>query len=515
MTWQARAFWYRAYVHEKDVARRKSDAKDQRSRSLQWHLPVDGRMVPVCKGFFLTTVGLKTNNDDPIRTALDGKSTEPCDGRGRKPAANRKDATIIREHIESYRPCAPHYRYLHAPNRRYLPSDITIAKMHQDFIDRHPDHAVGYSRYRQEVSSMNIGFTVLGHEECEVCKVQAQHNVSEHGLHRTVTDHVDGCAPCQKHEEHMARAKAAREEYRKDAERDWEKDEVVSSADLMKVSLIPILPHKAAFFTPRIIVFNETFSPLMKKGSGSKGNRDKPVAVLWHEAIAGRDAEDVAAAFWRYLSHNRDKRIVTLYVDNCSAQQKSWVFATVMITFVQQPDNATEKVTIKYLESGHTAMSADASHQVVQKKLARARNIDDYQDFVGLVEESGMRVMQMTETDFFEFEDGISRSKLTLLGKEGLRPHLRDVRAMQVRRGNESLFIKTSHTDKSWRSFSLLKATYHPAEPPRRRNAPRGINKVKIDRLCDSLLPLMPCHKRTFWRQLQTDYAKSVRDLTQ
>ena len=139
----------------------------------------------------------------------------------------------------------------------------------------------------------------------------------------------------------MTRARDARAEYRRDADREWDHDEAVCSADLMKVSLLPILPHKAAIFTPRLIVFNETFAPLVKKGARSE--KEKPLAVLWHEAVAGRDAEDVAATFWRYLVEHRDKKVVTIYADNCAGQQKSWVFATVILTYVQQRENATEK----------------------------------------------------------------------------------------------------------------------------------------------------------------------------
>ena len=516
MSWEARILWYRAHVYEKDVARRTGGNDRQRQKSLHWHLPgAYGKNVLVCKGFFLTTVGLKATNDEPVRTALSTKSVAALDGRGCHTPPNKKDPTAIREHIESFRPCAPHYRYLHAPHRIYLPSDVTVAKMHKGYQEKHPEENVGYNqRYRQEVVSMKISFTVLGHEECEMCKMHIHHNTTEHNLSTSsVADHTDGCEACARHDEHMTRARVARAEYRKDADRNLDEDEAVCSADLMKVSLLPVLPYKAAIFTPRLIVFNETFALLVKKGARS--GKEKPLAVLWHEAIAGSDAEDVAATFWRYLRQHRDKRLITIYADNCAGQQKSWIFATVMLTYIQQCDNATEEITVKYLETGHTALSADAAHQVIQKKMAKTTSVCDYQDFVTMVAESGVQAMTMEPNDFFDFEDGISRTKLTLLGKEGLRPQLRDVRAMQVRREDEKLFIKTSHTAKTWRGLHLLKTTYDPSEPPQRRNVPRGIDKVKIDKLCQTLLPLMPPHKRSFWLQLQTQYAKSVRDLAQ
>lgn len=47
---------------------------------------------------------------------------------------------------------------------------------------------------------------------------------------------------------------------------------------------------------------------------------------------------------------------------------------------VNRDDLALETVTVKYLEKGHTSMSADAIHQVVNKFLLKSsvQNFDDY-----------------------------------------------------------------------------------------------------------------------------------------
>ena len=225
--------------------------------------------------------------------------------------------------------------------------------------------------------------------------------------------------------------------------------------------------------------------------------------MLWHEGTAGRDAPDVSSTYWRFLEQHRDKEHITVYADNCSAQNKSWVFITMLVTYVQQADNVTQDITMKYLESGHTSMSADASHQVIQKKLARVKHVHDFRDFVELVDDSGVRTMVMSSGDFIHFEDGISRSKLGLLAQEGLRPHLKDVRELQVRRGSEKVYLKASHKQQSWRGYEQLRSNFHPAEPPKARMAPRGINKDKIDGIRRNLTSLMPSHKALFWQRLQ------------
>ena len=95
--------------------------------------------------------------------------------------------------------------------------------------------------------------------------------IAQHGRCSRAQEHTAGCVECDSHKQHITRAQEAREEYRRDADRTPDDDEVVCSADLMKIALIAILSHKAAIFTSRLVVFNETFAPHVKKGSRGDG----------------------------------------------------------------------------------------------------------------------------------------------------------------------------------------------------------------------------------------------------
>ena len=52
---------------------------------------------------------------------------------------------------------------------------------------------------------------------------------------------------------------------------------------------------KIVVFTPRIIVFNESFEPL------GEDSQYMPVACLWHEAITGRKKEDLVSTFYAFF----------------------------------------------------------------------------------------------------------------------------------------------------------------------------------------------------------------------
>ena len=49
--------------------------------------------------------------------------------------------------------------------------------------------------------------------------------------------------------------------------------EEVVSADMMKVTVIPILPMKENIFTSRLAAFNETFAVLISQEKGRKTSR--------------------------------------------------------------------------------------------------------------------------------------------------------------------------------------------------------------------------------------------------
>ena len=59
--------------------------------------------------------------------------------RGRKEQPNKFPGAykqLVIDYIESYKPCTPHYRILHAPNKRYLPPDVTATNIFNNFIKR-------------------------------------------------------------------------------------------------------------------------------------------------------------------------------------------------------------------------------------------------------------------------------------------------------------------------------------------------------------------------------------------
>lgn len=84
---------------------------------------------------------------------------------------------------------------------------------------------------------------------------------------------------------------------------------------------------KAALFTRRIISFNESFVPF---GKTSK-NSSEPLAILWHEGITGRNQEELTSTFHKFLLQNRDSSKITIWLDNCTSQNKNRCLLTFLV----------------------------------------------------------------------------------------------------------------------------------------------------------------------------------------
>lgn len=63
----------------------------------------------------------------------------------------------IDDHIMSFNPCVSHYRRSHAPNRLYLPAEITIRKMLESYNEEKTDsERISYTAYERAVKAKNI-----------------------------------------------------------------------------------------------------------------------------------------------------------------------------------------------------------------------------------------------------------------------------------------------------------------------------------------------------------------------
>ncbi|XP_022160539.1 uncharacterized protein LOC111026717 [Myzus persicae] len=261
MNWQDRRSFVHSTCESSETNKNSKNEITKRKNVFKFFLTnSDGLRIQVCKPFFLSTLGFKKTNDrvlDVLRSTPKGKIKPYIDGRGRQLSVNKyKHLDLVENHIESFNPTISHYRREHAPNVRYLPSDVTINFMHQNFLEKYPepDFFISYAYYRDQVKKKNISFTQLGHEECEVCESLKIH---EHSKDQMVPDFT----VCATYLTHIKKANAARSLYQEHAKNNYNDEKsIYFSVDLQKIIMLPRLDtFKKVLFIKRIVAYHESF----------------------------------------------------------------------------------------------------------------------------------------------------------------------------------------------------------------------------------------------------------------
>jgi len=211
----------------------------------------------------------------------------------------------------------------------------------------------------------------------------------------------------------------------------------------------------------------------------------------------GRSGEDIVSTFATFLLHNRDARLVTLYLDNCAGQNKQWALFSALVYLVNSEMIQAEKITLKYLVSGHTHMSADSAHSCFKDALLRRSPICDFDDYVNAVGSSRIPVKVMQPTDFKVWPNGVSQYQLNQLED---RPLFRDISSAEFRRGSTSFFLGRNGGKR--KEFRVLKKNFDNMTAPNQKSQ-RGVNAKKKTEIIEKLLPLMPSTRRAFWHDLR------------
>jgi hypothetical protein len=99
--------------------------------------------------------------------------------------------------------------------------------------------------------------------------------------------------------------------------------------------------------------------------------------------VAGRDGDDIASTYYRFLQQMRDLEYVIIFADNCMAQNKTWCLFTMLLQIVNSPAYRQKIITLKFLEKGHTFMSADSHHHKISRCMKNRKVVADFQDYTG------------------------------------------------------------------------------------------------------------------------------------
>ena len=209
----------------------------------------------------------------------------------------------------------------------------------------------------------------------------------------------------------------------------------------------------------------------------------------------------IASAFNCFLTVKRDVKHFVLCADNCGAQNKNWSLYTALCAAVNSVDGP-RSICIKYLEAGHTFMSADSFHRIVEQRMKKVGDVCDFHDFTEIINFRGIAAL-LKAIDIIMYPKGVSTPKTT-----SSKPKLKHERVVEFRYGSDEIFWKTEWNEENYRSsqflmqkFSrdILKGNEYCLG---RKQEPRGVTTSKKQDIINKLCPLMPENRRKFWNDL-------------
>ena len=148
-------------------------------------------------------------------------------------------------------------------------------------------------------------------------------------------------------------------------------------------------------------------------------------------------------------------------------------------------------------------MSADSFHHKVELAMRQKKRVEDFQDFVDIVNNCG-RALVMSFDDFFEFPKGVSQAKYAQN-----KPKLEDVQVVKFVRGSNQIYWKNDHRDNNFKSSRFLQKKYEKSiEKEFSRNTEnRGVKPSKKENIIKVLCPHMKERSRPFWNALHVNDA--------
>ena len=106
-------------------------------------------------------------------------------------------------------------------------------------------------------------------------------------------------------------------------------------------------------------------------------------------------------------------------------QGKNWWPYTTLVHEVNKRFENFESITLKYFEPGHTFMSADAFHHMIEQGIRKERRIENFYDFVDVVEKKGKALVENIITVLCPHMEPVKRIFWLELPKQGDLPDLR------------------------------------------------------------------------------------------
>lgn len=330
--------------------------------------------VPVCQSSFLKILQVTKHRVAHIMKSFTNTGQAPTENRGgdRKTPKYEDKQAAVQRFINSFKCIESHY-CRSSTKRLYLPSDLSIQKMHSMYDQQAcPEEKVKLSYFRTIFNTKyNLSFTTPRTDVCSTCL--------------ELTEKIKRCE--DEEERNKLSTDKKIHKLRADAFfnllKEARDDLVTISFDCEKNLVLPKVPDQTAYYSRQLYLYNFT---IVQGTSKSQLNPGNVFSYYWTENEFAKSSNEVSSAVFdrlKKIKFSPRHTTVRLMADGCSGQNKNSTLIGMCSKWLA--NNAP--LNVKNLEVifpvvGHSFLPADRVFGHIEKSIKKLEVITEPDTYI-------------------------------------------------------------------------------------------------------------------------------------
>lgn len=329
--------------------------------AFRYFINVQAERKEVCHKSFLHFHSITPCIIRKVQDRLKRGEVSAVDGRGKAPNPHKVSDEVresIKTHILSYRFEPVHYSRERGADV-YLPSDVTIPRMYEDFKAKHPN-IIGVENkewlYREIFASLNVLPRQPLTDTCKNCDLLHVSAASAPAIERNAFEDA-----LQYHQSNAEQGyKSMYEDIRLSR---IDPNLEVKCIDLQQILYSPTLTHQDMYYLRQFASYNFCIYD---------GKEDKDYMSFWTETEGHKGVNEIGSSL---LAHIRAKyailqpnqqRTLILWSDRCPGQNNN--FQMVALSMFLIKSGYFTRIQQKFLVTGHTFLPCDRLFSMIEKR---------------------------------------------------------------------------------------------------------------------------------------------------
>lgn len=490
---------------------RTGSRENAREHTRQYDFEVDGKLIRVCKTFFLRTLSISQTF---VTTAIDKKASGgivEADTRGRHQNHAKIPEFVrqsIREHIMKFPVEESHYSRERS-HRKYLGTHLNLSKMYSLYrceceANNLPENVIAKEWLYSEIfnTEFNFSFKPPDNDTCDTCdafliRLRDAQNIAEKNELQAEYD---------KHLSDASKRYNLKKKDKEDSLQD-KTTKIMICVDLQKCLPTPVLTNAQSFYSLKLWTYNYTVYNATNK---------KVSCIMWDESKSSRGANEMASGMlkWALANISPHHEDITIWSDNCPSQNRNLIM--VMMNFwILKIFPTLNTISHKFLLRGHTHLEVDGSHSLIERARKKAAGFQimtpwDWQQLARMCSVNNpFEVINMETADFKDVKQLFNNSTSPFVSRkksaQGTDFSISKIVCLQVRAADKGiLYYKTDFESEQFESIDLNRSgrrIVFPVELPPLREGLNVISTKKYKHL-QNLLKWVPKQFHEFYQNL-------------